>query len=147
MINLESLFIESKGQPVEVSGKLVYMVDRISISKSQRVTVSFESKSSVWRQGIHLSTVGMFEVNGQKIRNAIVLWEDSAPQSVEFSIISRDGLCNIKNVWDVGDGVMHSWHGGAGMQIVEDEFGRHYFCNDGHAELRFDNLVFSVRLG
>jgi len=71
----------------------------------------------------------------------------SAPQSIEFLITSKDGLCNIKNVWDVGDGVMHSWHGGAGMQIVEDEFGRHYFCNDGHAELRFDNLIFSVRLG
>lgn len=146
MIDLESLFLKSKGQPVEVSGKLVHMVDRLPISKSQRITVNFDSKSSPWRQGVHLSTVGMFEVNGQKIRNAIILWEDSAPRSVDFSITSKNGLCNVKNVWDVGDGVIHSWHGGAGMLIQEDGLGRHYFCNDGHVDSRFDNLIFSIKM-
>lgn len=146
MSNFESLFLASKGQPFEHKGKLIHMVDRLPVSKAQKLLVAFESKSSSWRQGIHLSTVGSFEVNGQKIKNAIVLWQDSAPAEVSLTVHSKNGICAIKNVWDVGDGVMHSWHSGAAMIIDDDSSGRRYRCNDGQADEDFDDLVFSVKL-
>lgn len=146
MTNFQSLFFASKGQPIEYGGQLIQMVDRLPISKSQKLCVVFESKNSDWRQGVHLSTVGTFEVNGQKIKNAVVLWEDTAPEESGLAINSKSGECLIKNVWDVGDGIMHSWHGGAAMIASNGDDGRRYRCNDGHADEDFDDLVFRVQL-
>ena len=102
--------------------------------------------NSDWRQGVNLTTDGSFEVNDQGIKNSIVLWHDTAPSEVYVKIHSRQGECLVKNVWDVGDGVVHSWHNGAAMIVEEFQNGRQYKCNDGRADEDFDDLVFSIEL-
>ncbi len=128
------------------SGTLIHMADRLPISKKQRLVVIFESINSNWRQGVHLSTAGNFEVNGQKIKTAVVLWQDTAPKEVDIIVQSKSGTCLVKNVWDIGDGVMHSWHSGGAMIISVQGDARLYECNDGQPDDDFDDIVFRIKL-
>jgi hypothetical protein len=122
------------------------MVDKVNVSPKQRIALSFSQVNSDWRQGIHISTAGTFEVDGQGIKNALVLWEDTAPSEVEFIVRSKSGYALVKNVWDVGDGVIHSWHGGGAMLVSDGPDGRLYECNDGRADEDFNDLIFRLVL-
>lgn len=146
MPTFENLFLKSKGQPVEYKGKTIQMVDRLPVVDGQQLRIVFESANSDWRQGVHLTTDVAFEINGQTVKQAVVLWQDTAPREVVLRIKSKNGECLIKNVWDVGDGVMHSWHNGAAMIVEERELYRRYRCNDGRADDDFDDLVFCLEL-
>lgn len=144
MPSFEEAFLVSKGQPVKFEGRVIQMVDRIPLKGPTQVRLFFESAKSNWRQGVHFSTVGNFEVNGLKLEKAVLLWEDTAPSEVLIQINSMDGLLLVKNVWDVGDGVVHSWHNGAAMIVEECVSMRRYYCNDGFPDDDFDDLIFSV---
>jgi hypothetical protein len=146
MPSFEDLFLKSKGQPIQYDGQRIQMVDRFRVTTGQEIRVTFESVDSDWRQGVHLSTDGSFEVNGQTIEKAVVLWKDTAPPDVVLKVKSTKGECLVKNVWDVGDGVMHSWHGGAAMVVERSGSVRRYRCNDGKADDDFDDLVFSLHV-
>ena len=50
----------------------------------------------------------------------------------------------VKNVWDVGNGVIESWHNGAAMIVELLPDGRRYLCNDGFADDDFDDIVFRL---
>jgi len=146
MPDFQNMFTESRGKAVKYKGRLIHMVDKLPIASKQKIFVAFECVNSDWRQGIHLSTVGSFEVNGQKIKASVILWHDTAPREVDVFIQSKSGICLVKNVWDIGDGVVHSWHGGGAMVIREESDGRVYECNDGRLDDDFDDLVFRIKL-
>ena len=140
----EELFIESKGKPVQYKGITVRMMDEIPISDSAIIRIEFELANSEWRQGISLTTVGTFDVGGRKIKQGIALWYDTAPKVIELNVKSKSGILQVKNIWDVGDGVVHSWHNGAAIIVSVDGTRRRYQCNDGHEDDDFDDLVFAL---
>lgn len=146
MPDFQGMFTAAQGQAVEYDGRLIHMADRLPIGKTQTIDVTFEAVNSDWRQGVHLSTVGSFDVDGQKIKSALVLWQDTAPRDARIVVHSKNGICLVKNVWDIGDGVMHSWHSGGAMQISDVGERRIYECNDGRNDDDFDDLVFSINL-
>jgi hypothetical protein len=146
MSTFEDLFLKSKGQPVTYKGQVIQMVDRLRVDNGQAMKIAFESVNSSWRQGICLTTDGSFEVNSQKIKKSVVLWHDTAPVEVLLKVWTNKGECQVKNVWDVGDGVMHSWHNGAAMIVEEFPAGRRYRCNDGRADEDFDDIIFNICL-
>lgn len=82
---------------------------------------------------------------GKTINGPIVLWEDTARGQAEIRVLAPAGQLEVKNVWDIGDGVMHSWHNGAAM-IVERLLtgGCRYYCNDGHPDEDFEDIVFRL---
>lgn len=147
MPSFYNLFLASKGQPVDYNGRTILMVDRLTVADGQQLKVIFESVNADWRQGVCLTTDGGFVVNNQNIRRATVLWQDTAPQEVILKVQTKKGECQVKNVWDVGDGVMHSWHNGAAMIVDEIASGRRYKCNDGRSDDDFDDLIFRIELG
>lgn len=146
MMNLEALFRKSKGSPISIDGKTICMVDRLSTSNTSRLRVSFQSSHSKWRQGLYISTQGEFTVNGQSIPKAIALWTDTAPKEVVLHIASMTGELLVKNVWDTGDGTMHSWHGDAGMIVERSGTSRRYLCSDGRGDAEFRNLIFTIEI-
>lgn len=146
MPSFQELFTESKGQPVEYNGQIINLGDRLPVSKSQTIKLTFVSVNSDWRQGVHLHTDGTFEANGQTIKKAILLWQDTAPRECIFTVHTKNGELLMWNVWDTGDGVTHSGHNGAAMIVEELPNGRLYKCNDGHPDDDFDDLVFSIEL-
>ena len=89
---------------------------------------------------------GSFEVDGRPVGTAVVLWKHSAPRKVALKVYSQKAEILVKNVWDVGDGVMHSWHNGAAMIIENQGTIRRYRCNDGHPNDDFDDLIFHIQL-
>lgn len=146
MTVFEELFLKSKGQPIDYNGRLVQMMDELPVGHRQKLRVTFESVNSDWRQGIALMTDGFFKFNGQRISNSIAIWQDTAPRVVELQVESKDRKCRVKNIWDVGDGVVHSWHNGAAMIVERDASRNRYLCNDGRADDDFDDLILELEL-
>lgn len=141
----EELFNETEGQPITYKGKVLKLVDRIKIAHSPiNLKITFLSTDSDWKQGITLQTKGEFEINGQRMRNNIVLWEHTAPLIVDIVLNSKDKLLIISNVWDTGDGTMHYGHNGSAMFIDEQDNCRIYYCNDGYPDDDLNDLIFKL---
>lgn len=146
MSNFEKLFLESKGKPIEYKGNTLYLIDSIVLKNNELIEVVIESTNSKWRQGIALGLDnGQFITNGNKIGKKIGVWQDTAPTKciIEMTLKGKDRL-KIYNIWDTGDGVIHSWHNGAAMKIEEISGGKRYLCNDGYADEDFDDVIFTV---
>jgi len=144
MASFQRLFTEARGKPIEYNGRMLHMVDRIKIKATQKLEVTFESANSEWRQGIGFDVDGRFEIGTNTINNKLVLWQDTAPATIELLVHTNACECLIKNVWDTGDGVIQSWHNGAAMIIENLPNGRRYCCNDGRADDDFDDIVFRI---
>ena len=125
---------------------MIQMVDRLTVSDGQQVKITFECVNADWRQGVCLTSDVGFVVNNQLVKKSMVLWQDTAPPEVLLTVQTKKGECQVKNVWDVGDGVIHSWHNGAAMIVEETAIGRRYNCNDGRPDDDFDDLIFSTNL-
>ncbi len=144
MICFQDLFQESKGQPIVYQGKTIVMVDHFPTEGAKQFRLVFEECNAQWRQGAALEIEGKFKVNGQTIRNGIILWHDTAPQIVEFEVMGKPSTIQVKNVWDTGNGLIHSWHNGAAMIVEPVPFGRRYRCNDGFADDDFNDIIFRL---
>jgi len=149
MVVFEELFLESRGKPVEYNGRTIQMVDIVPLHTWQKVRLTFEKIGSDWKQGVMLKSKGEFLINEQRVKNSVVLWQDSAPRTLEFEIDSKDskeGQLEVRNVWDTGDGTVHSWHAGAAIYVEEMATGKRYHCNDGHLDDDFSDLVFTIEM-
>lgn len=147
MAVFEEMFIESKGKPVIYAGKEICLVVGIPVTEGQVLRVYIETTNSEWRQGVLFWTKGSMEVNGVKIKNKTVLWQDTAPDEVTMKIMTKSGKCRVKNVWDNGRCAMDSGVNGAAMIVEELPNGFRYRCNDGHPDDDFDDIVFRIELG
>ncbi len=139
-------FAAATGEPVEYRGHQLIRLDRLPLHGATKVRVVFEAVNSEWRQGVRLKCEGRFLVNGRGIpgKGGFVLWPDTAPPEVEVEVSSPTSEVLVYNVWDTGDGTIHSWHNGAAMIVEDISDGRRYRCNDGEADDDFDDIVFRV---
>lgn len=144
-IVFEDLFNKSEGKPFIYHDREIKMSDRIILSSNKvSFNVEFVSVNSEWKQGIVFQTTGEFEVNGQNLPNKIVLWQHTSPKEVEIIVKSKDKTIFIYNVWDTGDGAMHYGHNGGALFIEQVNVNKIYYCNDGHPNDDFDDLVFTI---
>jgi hypothetical protein len=140
----EDLFFESGGRSVQYKGRTVAMVDYFPVPEDGRVQIVFDDVNSEWRQGVMLTVDGTFRVAGDEVVRSLVLWQDSAPPKVDIGVYTKDSAIEVRNVWDTGDGVVHSWHNGGALIVEPDGQGRRYLCNDGHPDDDFTDLVFRL---
>ncbi len=144
-IEFESLFVASKGQPINYQNKELKMVDRVNLPATKvSFKLAFVSSDSKWEQGIVLQTKGKFTVNSQDIPNRMVLWENTAPKEVLVHVFSKDKTLLVYNVWKTEDGTTHYWHGGGAMYVEEFNKCRIYNCNGGYADDDLNDLVFNI---
>lgn len=149
MPSFQEMFEKTKGQPIVYQGQTLVMVDLFPMEATNKFRLVFELCNSQWRQGISLRIrdKGDILMNGEHGKHA-VCWEHTAPQIVDFEATARTSAIEVKNVWDVGNGVMESWHNGAAMIVEQLPNGRRYRCNDGFPDDDFDDIVFRIeRLG
>jgi hypothetical protein len=141
----EERFRKSGGKPIIYKGEELVMIDRFPVPKRPtRMECRFVSTSSRWRQGMNLSTKGKIHIANQTISQPIALWEDTAPRSEVIVCDSKNGILEVYNLWDTGDGVTEAWHNGAAMIVEEIPGGRRYRCNDGYPDEDFDDIVFEL---
>jgi hypothetical protein len=145
MPDFSELFYHSENMKVEYEGKSLILGDHISIVKGDLFQIKFEKFNSEWKQGIILHLKGIILVNNQKAKNGCVFWQDTAPETLKFSVYSTKSDLLVYNIWDTGNGVIDFGHGGAAMYYEEIENGRRYFCNDGHPDENFDDIVFTLQ--
>ena len=144
MPSFEEMFAKSRGRPILHQGRTLSLVDEFPAEGAKTLRVTFESCNSEWRQGVAIGFSGSVKVNGHVLRKGIVLWHDTAPHAIDLQLIGDVHNIEIRNVWDLGDGVMQSGHNGAAMIVVPVDQGRKYECNDGKADDDFDDLVFRI---
>ena len=144
MPSFQEMFEKSGGKPIEYDGKTLVLFDLFPTEGAKQLRLTFAECKGEWRQGVALRFEGKFKVNGQIIRRGIVLWQDSAPQTVELEVFGKTASVEVKNVWDVGDSVIHSWHNGAAMIVESFPNGRRYLCNDGFADDDFNDIIFHL---
>ena len=144
MVSFQLMFEESAGKPIDYQGKTLAMLDRFPTEGATRLRLVFESCNGEWRQGVALRIDGNFKIHGQSFNKGVVLWHDTAPEVVDLEIPPKVSVVEVNNVWDVGDGVIHSWHNGAAMIVESVENGTRYHCNDGFADDDFDDIVFRI---
>ena len=157
MPDFDKIFSTKKERPIKYKGNYLVRFDDIPFENGDSFLLTFEKTNSKWRQGIGLVIFGFFEINGRKYKDRIVLWEDTAPKETTVILweekskryhskrLPKKGLLGIKNIWDTGDGVIESWYGGAAMIVEKIENGKRYWCNDGHPDENFDDIVFTIK--
>jgi hypothetical protein len=143
---LSSIFQRTRGAPVEVAERLVYPIYEKEIKNPGRSDfLAHRLKSSMQPvSGLRLKVVkGELELNNQRY-SEIILWTDTSPESVFFSVLSKT-VCEFKiwNVWRVND-IVQAWVGNAG--IVVDEVGRiiKLECSGGTEAIDFSTLVYQI---
>ncbi len=145
MPSFEEMFLKTKGKPILYQEKILLMVDDFPTEGATNLRLVFDSCNGEWRQGASLRIRGNGKIimNGEEVSHA-VCWHDTAPRTVEFEVTHNVSSIEVKNVWDVGNGVMESWHNGAAMIVEPLLNGRRYLCNDGFADDDFDDIVFRL---
>lgn len=127
-------------------GQPAVKLESLSVKKGQRITLTFESVGSRWRQGVFLATNGCLAV-AEVSSAAFVFWSDSAPKPVVIDIVETDGRLVLYNIWDSGRGrsPFESQSETSGMLVKVFEDGtRRYSCTDIGVEPDFGRLVFKV---
>ncbi len=120
----------------------VVKIEVFPIHDRDVLTLTFESSSSPWRQGVWLMTDERLVVNGQE-SPSFQLWQDSAPNEILIECHTQNGCLHLYNIWDKGTG--HSSQGySSGMLVEEIPNGRRYRCNDLGFDASFDTLVFRL---
>lgn len=133
---LRSTAFEEKGR------NDVVKIDVFPIQDGDRLSLTFESVNSPWRQGAWLKTDGHLVIDQQK-SPSVQLWQDTAPSEVLIECHTKNGCLHLYNIWDKGNGrESQSWT--AGMLVEELPTGRRYRCNDIGFDTTFEKLVFRV---
>lgn len=144
----ENFFKESKGAAVSYQGKLLHISDRIPVHSGEHFRCSIEKTNSEWRQGFTAKlTHGIIQSENEE-SNCFHFWASEALQEFEFRIkltSKKPAHLILYNFWEGSDGTVHVGHNGAAMVIEEIPHGRRYYCNDGHPDDNFDDIVFTVQ--
>lgn len=115
--------------------------------QTDRYEVRRVSTDSDYRQGFRIKVRGgTMRINAREVRDAI-LWEDTAPDSLEVLITWGGGARSIRvwNVWE-RNGVTQAWLGNAGMRVVQTDNALRFDCSDGEGPPRFVNLIVEMAM-
>jgi hypothetical protein len=142
-------FIEARGSPIEVDGKLVRMSFELPPIRSRtELRIQIET-DSVRPQGVRLKARGgKLEMNG-RLEDNVVLCSDTAPRTVTADMRPTSSrkpmVLRVWNAWRDPAGTMHAWIGDAGIVVDEQAPGTVVLhCSDGFDAPTFDDLVVTL---
>ncbi|WP_448811810.1 hypothetical protein [Agromyces bauzanensis] len=148
MHDLASMFSAQQTNEIDWRGQLFSLYD-LSTDVAE-LTIRFVSSAAALPQGLHVKVRGGSLEIGGVIAADMVLWRDTAPETVQVAVRwSPRGPRSLRiwNTWRDG-GVSQAWLGNAGMRVDTREDGRLTFrCSDGVGEPDFEDLVATMELG
>jgi hypothetical protein len=156
MPSFQQLFTQANGPKIQYHGKTLFWSDRFPVSDGDKLKISIEKTNSEYIQGISIDITGNCEVQGKRWKKGkgvkMIFWEDAElidPKNIEMTVFTKQGYILVQNIWECSDhlGVkfMNSGVNGAAMIIEEIPNGRRYYCNDGHPDENFDDIIFSIQ--
>lgn len=140
-------FIASKGKPISYNGETLYMIDYVTVPITFRVSVHLISTNSTLPQIIKLrvNKGGNLLCDGKKGINHS-LHASGMPPKIEVLGCAEDGKLMVYNAWLRDNEAEDAWLGGAAMKKVVCGNTIRYYCNDGHPDDNFDDLVFEITI-
>ena len=143
-MDLAQRFIEAKGGPIEVDGRLVHSIFRRKVGSGTSVRLTRQSTSTSGPvTGLRLKAHrGKLRVNDESLTD-VVLWSDTSPDEVLIRCEIPEGGSGLRvwNCWRDEQGVMQAWLANAGM-LVEERGGRVTLrCSSGPGGVSFTDLV------
>lgn len=165
MPDFSTLFIESKGKPIQYNGKSLVMSDQFPVKEGDTLIIRIEKSNSDCRQGLSVDITGHCELNGETIKKGkgvnMLFWSDTAPDPVILKVFTKRGFIWVENIWEKINRYVvagpdnkpvtkqstsvESRYYGAAMIVEEIEHGRRYRCNDWHPDENFDDIVFTIQ--
>jgi hypothetical protein len=147
MIIFQDEFMKSKGKPISYNNKSILMIDDFTLpARTCKIEFIIISTNSEWKQGFELTTNGKMKINNGIVDNGTRIWEHTAPKSSIIEVDSKDKKITVTNIWDHGDGVTQKWHNGGALYFEEIKNGKRYYCNDGHPNDDFTDLIFELTI-
>ena len=125
MVEFESLFRESAGKPIQYHGETLMLMDKLPVPDKFKLSVILLSTHSLWEKDLR-------EAQAHNER-------------YEYDCISKSNELMIWNAWEDDKGGLEAWIRGAAMKkevIAPNHF--RYYCNDGHVDDNFDELIFDI---
>lgn len=148
MTTFGEMFIKSKGQPLEIDGRVVHGIYRREVTVGQAFRLRFIQSVSHPVQGVSLGVKrGVIQVNDVEAKD-MVLWCDNAPDDITFVCKKGRGTreFTIWNCWRDERGVNQAWIGNAGMLIEEIRPGIVRFKCNSRPNVTFGDLVFELAI-
>lgn len=144
---LSERFAEQQTNQIDLDGPL-YSLFELPNDISE-FTVRFVSVKSQLPQGLRLRARGGVMTVGSTTTDDLVLWRDTAPDTVQVKVAWKPrGARSLRvwNAWRVRE-VTQAWLGNAGMRVSADE-GRVFQlrCSDGEGGPDFQDLVAEVHV-
>ena len=133
---------------LEYRGQIVRRLVSLPITPKRPVPVnlSFMHAGKRWRQGIHVETDDMIEVLGARSPK-IILWQDTAPETLTLTCSSKSGVLRVWNIWDTGNGSVESLFNCCGI-VLKSLSPRKWElrCNDGYPDDDFADLIVQIEM-
>ena len=154
MVNFEAIFQQARNEKRQAvyKGEAIYLMDKIVISGNVRGIITLLKTNSDWQQAVmlHVDKKDRITINGFT-GCLFKLWEDELLQPITFQANIKMNWLGVYNAWEHrmhnGQKATYFWLSGAAMKkevINENEF--IYYCNDGHFDDNFDDIVFKLTL-
>ncbi len=132
---------------VDVDGHTVTRLVTLDIPCGHSVLeIVFREASKRWRQGLHIETNGHLKV-AQARANKFVIWQDTAPPTVQVECEKSSGTLRVWNVWDTRTTGTDSLVNCAG--IILETLGANCWrlrCNDGYPDRDFNDLIVDIQI-
>lgn len=150
-VSLQQQFVESRGAPITVDGRIVVQIDRLQVPSRCRVVVAFVGSEPYEHHAAVLAVRKpgkIFLSDGSGV-SAVAIWDQvGLPRLVEHDV-DGSGSLEIYNKYRTrhGEGFVteDSFTGNAGMIVsVLSENARRYECSGGMGDQSFADLVFEV---
>lgn len=140
------LWLDELTDTAEIDGDTIHAALTVDLDIDSVVTIVFREVNPDRPQGIALDADHACSIGDQRAAR-MVLWADTAPESVELHVPA--GRLTIWNVWR-HDGAVHAWTGAAGIRRVElddadADFGVRLLASDGYDDTELD-LEFDVTI-
>jgi len=145
-MNFEQEFRHSHGQPF-MSGGVHYMLSyNMKAPMSGCLLIALRQSIRVPTQGVRIDCDVAMTLDDHSSQ-AFNIWADIDPRVLRVACQPSSEVM-IRNIWDHGDGVVHSWHAGAAMHMETTPDGViTLYCNSTLENTHCRDLIVDVSSG
>lgn len=153
MLEFQSAFMKSKGQPILYNGKTLMLADKITVPTKFKLMLCLIAVDSDWEQGIAIKVAKkqgeIFSCLSQQKNHYIHIWQDafSEHKELQYNVTAKKNQLSVWNIWNCGNGVTDAWVMGAAIikEVISENHFR-YYCNDGHPNDDFSDIIFDLKI-
>jgi hypothetical protein len=151
--SLQDLFLERRGDPIEVDGRLVVQMDRVDLQGAGEVEIVFAGTRPFHDNAavLAIDQPSAILLSDGSRATAVVIWDEPGlPRTVVHRVESADRPLFVYNKYRTRHGpdfvTEDSFTGNASMIVTSlSPHRRKYECSNGPGQFSPDDLIFELR--